>query len=72
MFVLLASSIVGFFADRGKTIASKLGTNQIDVSAQHQNSESEIVPYAGSLTIAGAKVAFERELEQQVAAINAR
>jgi hypothetical protein len=71
MFVLLASSIVGFFADRGKTIASKLGTNQIDVSAQHQNSESEIVPYAGSLTIAGAKVAFERELEQQVAAINA-
>jgi hypothetical protein len=71
MLVLLASSIVGFFADRRKTIAMKLGTTQIDVSAQHQNSEPEIMPYTGSLTIAGAKVAFERELEQQVAAINA-
>jgi hypothetical protein len=71
LLVVLASSIVGFFADRRKTIASKLGTNPIDVSAQHQNSEPETVPYAGSLTIAGAKAAFERELEQQVATINA-
>ena len=71
LFVVLTASIVGFFVDRRKMVASKLGTNPIDVSAQHQNSEAEIVPYAGSLTVAGAKVAIERELEQQVAAINA-
>jgi hypothetical protein len=66
LFVVLTASIVGFFVDRRKTIASKLGTNPIDLSAQHQNSEAETVPYAGAI------VAFERELEQQVAAINAK
>ena len=66
LFVVLTASIVGFFVDRRKMIASKLGTNPIDLSAQHQNSEAETVPYAGAI------VAFERELEQQVAAINAK
>jgi hypothetical protein len=69
LFVVLTASIVGFFVDRRKTVASELGTNPIDVSGQ--NSEPETVPYAESSSTAGAKLAFERELEQQVAAINA-
>jgi chromosome segregation ATPase len=65
LFVVLTASIVGFFVERRKTVASRLETGAIDLSAQHQNSELEAVPYAGAI------VAFERELEQQVAAINA-
>jgi chromosome segregation ATPase len=65
LFVVLTASIVGFFVERRKMVASRLETEAIDFSAQHQNSELETVPYAGAI------VAFERELEQQVAAINA-
>jgi len=66
LFVVLTASIVGFFVGRRKMVASRLETDAIDFSAQHQNSEPETVPYAGAI------VAFERELEQQVAAINAK
>jgi hypothetical protein len=47
------------------------GTNPISVSAQSQNSEAEIEPYVLSPEIAITEDAFGRELEEQVAAINA-
>ncbi len=64
---MLTASTVGFFMNRQKAS----GTNPIGVSAQSQNSEAEIEPYVLSPEIAIAEDAFGRELEEQVAAINA-
>jgi hypothetical protein len=69
LLVILTASSVGFFMKR--QMAWSFGTNPIDVSAQSQNSNAEIEPYALSPAIAIAEDAFGRELEEQVAAINA-
>jgi hypothetical protein len=69
LLVILTASSVGFFVKR--QMAWKFGTNPIVVSAQSQSSNAEIEPYALSPAIAIAEDAFGRELEEQVAAINA-
>jgi hypothetical protein len=67
MLVVLTASTVGFFMKRQKAS----GTSPIGVSAQCQNREAEIESYVLSPEIAIAEDAFGRELQEQVAAINA-
>jgi hypothetical protein len=76
LLVVLAASTISFFANRQKQSISKQqvyepGTNAVDVSAQAQHGEAEIIPHTLSPEIAIAEAAFECELEEQVAAINA-
>jgi hypothetical protein len=67
LLVVLTASTVGFFMKRQKAS----GTSPIGVSAQCQNREAEIESYVLSPEIAIAEDAFGRELQEQVAAINA-
>jgi hypothetical protein len=69
LLVILTASSVGLFMKR--QMGWKSGINPIDVSAQSQSSNAEIEPFALSPAIAIAEDAFGRELEEQVAAINA-
>ena len=76
LLVVLTTSAVGFFMNRRKASvlnqpAWEAGTNLADVSARSQTGEAETMPYASSPEIVIAEAAFGRELEEQVAAINA-
>jgi NAD/NADP transhydrogenase alpha subunit len=69
LFVVVAAFAVGFVVTRRKESisndqVSELGTNRIDVSGQAQHGELPI-------EVAAAEALLERELEKQVAAINA-
>jgi hypothetical protein len=76
LFVVLTALTAGFFIDRRKQSISndqvyELGTGTIDVSGQAHHSQAEIMPHTLSPEIAAAGALLERELEKQVAAINA-
>ena len=76
LLFMLTTSTIGFFIKRRKESVSKqpVGeprTKPIEVSAQCQNSRAELEPSALSLGIAISEVAFEQELEEEVATINA-
>jgi hypothetical protein len=76
LLFMLTTSTIGFFIKRRKESVSKqpVGeprTKPIEVSAQCQNSRAELEPSALSLGIAISEVAFEHELEEEVATINA-
>ena len=76
LLVVLTGFTVGFFINRRKESISRnqvceLGTNPIDVSGQGRHSEAEIIPHTLSPEIATEEAALQRELEKQVAAINA-
>ena len=76
LLVVLTAFTVGFLINRRKESISKdqicePGTNPIDGSGQAQHSEAEIIPHTLSPEIATAEAALQRELEKQVAAINA-
>jgi hypothetical protein len=69
LFVVVIAFAVGFVVNRRKESisndqVSELGTNRIDVSGQAQHGELPI-------EVAAAEALLERELEKQVAAINA-
>jgi len=74
LLVALIASTIGFFMSRYRSRVSKQWEREakpIEDWAQYQNSEAEVEPYTASPTIAISEAAFERELEEQVAAINA-
>jgi hypothetical protein len=76
LFVVLTALTAGFFINRRKQSISndqvyELGTGPIDVSGQAHHSQAEIMPHTLSPEIAAAGALLERELEKQVAAINA-
>jgi hypothetical protein len=76
LLVVLATSTIGFFINRRKASVSKqpVGeprTKPIDASAQCQNSRAEPEPPTLSAGIAISEAAFERDLEDEVATINA-
>ena len=73
---MLAASTIGFFMNRHKASVLKQpvwepGTKPIEVPAQCQNSEAELEPSALLPEIAVFQAAFERELVEKVATINA-
>jgi hypothetical protein len=69
LLVVLTVSAVYFVVKRQKAWTS--AADPIDVSGPSQDSDADIEPYASSPAIAIAEDAFGRELEEQVAAINA-
>jgi hypothetical protein len=76
LFVVLTAFTAGFLINRRKERISKdqvcePETNPIDVSGQPPHREAEIIPHTLSPELATAKAALQRELEKQVAAINA-
>ena len=76
LFVVLTAFTAGFLINRRKESISKdqvcePETNPIDVSGQAPHREAEIIPHTLSPELATAKAALQRELEKQVAAINA-
>jgi hypothetical protein len=76
LFVVLTTLTAGFLINRRKQSISndqvcELGTDPIDVSGQAHHSQAEIIPHTLSPGIATAGALLERELEKQVAAINA-
>ncbi len=76
LFVALIVFAAGFLINRRKESIStgqvcEPETNPIDVSGQAQHSEAEIIPHTLSPELATAEAALQRELEKQVAAINA-
>ena len=76
LLVVLTTSTIGFFINRRKASVSKqrVGeprTKPIKASARCQNSRAELEPSALSPGIAISEAAFERDLEEEVATINA-
>jgi cell division septum initiation protein DivIVA len=76
LFVVLTAFTAVFFINRRKDNISKdqlyePETNPIDVSGQAQHSEAQIISHTLSPELATAEAALQRELERQVAAINA-
>jgi hypothetical protein len=76
LFVVLTALTAAFFINRRKQSISndqvyELGTEAIDVSSQAHHSQAEIMPHTLSPEIAAAGALLERELEKQVAALNA-
>jgi hypothetical protein len=76
LFVVLTALTAGFLINRRKESISKdqvcePETNPIDVSGQAPHREAEIIPHTLSPELATANAALQRELEKQVAAINA-
>jgi hypothetical protein len=76
LFVVLTAFTAGFLINRRKESISKdqvcePETNPIDVSGQAPHREAEIIPHTLSPELATANAALQRELEKQVAAINA-
>ena len=69
LLVVLAASTIGVFARRRN--AQDSGTSPIEASTQPENSNAQIEPYAPSPAIAIAEDVFGRELEEEVAALNA-
>jgi hypothetical protein len=69
LLVVLAASTIGVFARRRNAHGS--GTSPIEASTQPENSNAQIEPYAPSPAIAIAEDVFGRELEEEVAALNA-
>jgi hypothetical protein len=67
--IVLLGSAIGFFGRRYQ--ARKSLANASDALAQAQNSVEEVGAFVASPAIAIAEDAFGRELEQQVAALNA-
>jgi hypothetical protein len=75
LFFLITSAI-GFLIRRGNASVSTMPaeetqTNPIEVTAQSQDRPTPRQPSAGSAGIAISEAAFERDLEEQVATINA-
>ena len=75
LFFLITSAI-GFLIRRGNACVSTMPaeetqTNPIEVTAQSQDRPTPRQPSAGSAGIAISEAAFERDLEEQVATINA-
>jgi hypothetical protein len=75
LFFLITSAI-GFLIRRGNASVSTMPaeetqTNSIEVTAQSQDRPTPRQPSAGSAGIAISEAAFERDLEEQVATINA-
>jgi hypothetical protein len=76
LFVVLTAFTAVFFINRRNDNISKdqvyePETNPIDVSGQVQHSEAQIISHTLSPELATAEAALQRELEKQVAAINA-
>jgi cell division septum initiation protein DivIVA len=76
LFVVLTAFTAVFFINRRNDNISKdqvyePETNPIDVSGQAQHSEAQIISHTLSPELATAEAALQRELEKQVAAINA-
>ena len=68
---MLIASTIGFLINRRKAKASKPWEASTKPISQCQNSEAGLEPYVSSPGIAISEAAFERELEEQVATINA-
>jgi hypothetical protein len=71
LLVVLIASTIGFLINRRKAKASKPWEASTKPISQCQNSEAGLEPYVSSPGIAISEAAFERELEEQVATINA-
>jgi hypothetical protein len=72
LLVVLTTSTIGFFINRRKARVSKQPIGEsIEASARCQNSRGELEPSPLSPGIAISEAAFERELEEEVATINA-
>ena len=69
LLIMLIGSTIGFFLKQQK--ARNSATNPIEVSTQSQSSATEMEAFVSSPAIAIAEDAFGRELEEQVAALNA-
>ena len=69
LLIVLIASAIGFFLKRYNARTS--GTGATDTSAQLQSNAEEVETFVASPAIAIAEDAFGRELEQQVAALNA-
>jgi hypothetical protein len=76
LLVVLMAFAIGLLINRRKESISEdqvcgPGTNPLDVSGQAQHREVEIIPHSLPPEIASAEAVLQRELERQVAAINA-
>ena len=71
LLVVLIASTIGFLINRRKAKASQPWEASTKPISQCQNSEAGLEPYVSSPGIAISEAAFERELEEQVATINA-
>jgi hypothetical protein len=72
LLVVLITSTIGFFINRHKGSGSRQSVGEpIEASAQCQNSRAELEPSTLSPGIAISETAFERELEEEVATLNA-
>jgi hypothetical protein len=69
LLIVLIASAIGFFLKRYNARTSGMGAT--DTSAQLQSNAAEVETFVASPAIAIAEDAFGRELEQQVAALNA-